>query len=289
MNGILLLNKDQGFSSQQVLTKVKRLINANKVGHAGTLDPIATGLLIVLVNGATKLSDYLMMETKEYIAEIFIGKSTDTYDSTGIITEEKLITDLPDVDLVLKSFLGKSYQIPPMYSAIKMQGKKLYELARSGMMIEREKREIEIFEIERISDIEFFSGFAKFKFRVVCSKGTYIRSLCLDIGKKLGYPAHMTSLIRTKVGTFSLTDAYSIKDLENGNYKLIKMQDALKHYYKEVKVDSTLAKLVFNGVAIDQKVLKENADYILLTYHDELIGIYKKDQGKYKAERVWNY
>lgn len=285
MNGIILLNKEQGITSQKALTILKRQLKLDKVGHAGTLDPLASGLLLVLVGKATKLSDYLMLETKEYIADIYIGKSTDTLDSEGNIVEEKKVINIADIDKVLNSFLGKSKQIPPMYSAIKIKGKKLYELARSGIEVEREEREIEIFEIERISDVLLIDDHASFKFRVVCSKGTYIRSLCADIGKKLGYPAHMSGLVRTKIGNFSLSNAVSLKDIEEGKINLVKMHEALSGF-KIIDVDENMAKLVMNGASISLNDISD--EKVVITYKNELIGIYNKVQGKYKAERVWN-
>lgn len=287
MNGVLLLNKAQGITSQSAITKVKRILKVKKVGHAGTLDPLATGLLVVLIGSATKLSNYLMAETKEYIAEIFIGRSTDTLDSEGEILEEKKVTEDLDVDSALQSFLGKSKQIPPMYSAIKKDGKKLYELARSGVSIEREEREIEIFEIKRITNIENIDGFLKFKFRVVSSKGTYIRTLCEDIGKVLGYPAHMSSLVRTKSGSLSIEDSFTIDELEKGNFKILKMHEALQNY-PIIEVDLNLANKLKNGIILDLDEVNSNEDLVVFTFKDNLIGIYKKYKGKYKAERVWN-
>ena len=288
MNGILLINKEKGITSHFAISRVKRIIKVKKIGHAGTLDPLATGLLVVMVNSATKLSNYLMEATKEYIAEIFIGRSTDTLDSEGTILEEKKVKENIEVDSVLESFLGKSKQIPPMYSAIKQDGKKLYELARSGIEVERKERDIEIFDINRISEVINEDGFIKFSFKVTCSKGTYIRTLCEDIGKVLGYPAHMSNLVRTKIGSLSIEDAYTVEDIEEGNYKYIEMTDALRNY-NIIEVDERLYNLIINGVGIPISEINAFDDLIVLTYKSELIGIYKKNNdGKYIAERVWN-
>jgi tRNA pseudouridine55 synthase len=287
MDGIILINKDKGFTSQDAISKVKGIINAKKIGHAGTLDPHATGLLVVMVDGATKLSDYLMAAKKEYIAEVIIGKASNTLDSEGEITEIKKVTDVLDIDDALTKFIGKSMQIPPMFSAIKQGGKKLYELARRGIEVERKPREIEIFEIKRVSEIVNEEGFLRFSFRAVVSKGTYIRTLCEDIGKILGYPALMNNLVRTKIGCMSLDDAHSISDIESGNFKYITMLDALKEYPK-ISVDKNLYKLIINGVPLDKSKVNFDYEMVLFTFEDQLIGIYKKINGKYKAERIWN-
>lgn len=287
MDGILLINKEKGITSQDAISKVKRIIKVKKIGHAGTLDPLATGLLVVMVNGATKLSNYLMAAKKEYVAEIFIGRSTDTLDSEGNVLEEKRVDKSLNIDDVLNSFLGKSKQIPPMYSAIKQDGKKLYELARRGIEVERDARDIEIEEIERISGIINDDGFVRFSFRVVVSKGTYVRTLCEDIGKKIGYPAHMTNLVRTKIGSLSVLDSSTIEDIECGNYKYINMEEALKGY-NIIDVDENLYKLIINGVELDKDLVNRSEDLVVFTYNNKLIGIYKNIDGKYKAERVWN-
>lgn len=287
MDGILLINKEKGITSQDAISKVKRIIKVKKIGHAGTLDPLATGLLVVMVNGATKLSNYLMAAKKEYVAEIFIGRSTDTLDSEGNVLEEKRVDKSLNIDDVLNSFLGKSKQIPPMYSAIKQDGKKLYELARRGIEVERDARDIEIEEIERISGIINDDGFVRFSFRVVVSKGTYVRTLCEDIGKKIGYPAHMTNLVRTKIGSLSVLDSSTIEDIECGNYKYINMEEALKGY-NIIDVDENLYKLIINGVELDKDLVNRCEDLVVFTYNNKLIGIYKNIDGKYKAERVWN-
>lgn len=284
MNGIILVNKEKGLTSHDVISKIKKILKVKKIGHAGTLDPQATGLLVVMLNSATKLSNYLISSKKEYIAEILIGKSTDTLDSEGEIVEEKEVNYNFDIDDILKTFLGKSLQIPPMYSAIKKDGKKLYELARKGMEVERTSRDIEVYEIERISGINYAGGLLSFSFRVVCSKGTYIRTLCEDIGKKLNYPAHLKSLNRTKIANLKLEDSFTLKEIENNQYKLIPMIDALSGY-PIIAVDEKTSKLILNGVELNYEI---EEDLLIFTFNNELIGIYKKNNGKYKAERIWN-
>lgn len=183
MNGVLIVNKPKGFTSQDVVSKVKKLLNEKKAGHTGTLDPLATGVLPVLIGSSTKLSKYLIEHNKTYVAKIKLGQKTDTGDSEGKVIEEKHIPSISvsEIEKVLNTFLGEQTQIPPMYSAIKVNGKKLYEYARSGENVEIAPRGIEIYSIELLN---FEDG--QIEFEVSCSKGTYIRVLCEDIAKALG-------------------------------------------------------------------------------------------------------
>ena len=183
MDGIVIINKPIGITSRQVVSKVGKVLNEKKAGHTGTLDPMASGVLPVLLGKATKLSKYLVEHDKKYIATLCLGEKRDTGDSEGSVTQTKAIPDLDveSIEKVLKSFLGKSEQIPPMYSAIKVDGKKLYEYARVGIELEREARDIEIYDIKLL---EYHENLIKFE--VFCSKGTYIRVLCEDIAEKLG-------------------------------------------------------------------------------------------------------
>ncbi|MDD2258525.1 MAG: tRNA pseudouridine(55) synthase TruB [Bacilli bacterium] len=290
MNGIIIVNKEKGISSFFQIKLINRILGCKKIGHAGTLDPLATGVLVVLLNDATKLSDYLINDTKEYEVEITIGIKSDTYDITGNIEEEVKVNKISDVDNVLKSFLGKSMQKPPIYSAIKQQGMKLYEKAREKMDIKVEPREIFIDEICRISDILYVDNKALFSFKVKVSKGTYIRSLCVDIGNKLGYPALMSNLIRLKSGEFRLEDSYSIDDIKSGNFKIINMLDALKRY-SIIEVNNEVYKLVLNGRIIEKKLLNTKGelaeDLLVLKYNNNLLAIYEKKDEYYKAKRIW--
>jgi len=183
MNGILIVNKPKGFTSQDVVSKVKKILNEKKAGHTGTLDPLATGVLPVLIGSSTKLSKYLIEHNKTYVAKIKLGQKTDTGDSEGKVIDEKPIPSISvsKIEKVLHTFMGKQNQIPPMYSAIKVNGKKLYEYARSGENVEITPRRIEIYSIKLLN---FEDG--QIEFEVSCSKGTYIRVLCEDIAKALG-------------------------------------------------------------------------------------------------------
>lgn len=217
MDGILVINKPAGITSHDVVDVIRRRFNMRRVGHAGTLDPMATGVLVVLTGKATKLSNTFIRDDKEYVATLFLGKSTDTQDSEGRVVKEKELNG-PEEDSARKalgSFLGEIKQVPPMVSAKKHKGKKLYELARKGKTVAREPCSITIYEIELLD----FSP-PEIVFRVRCSKGTYVRTLCEDIGNALGYPAHMSALTRTRSGRFSLQEASELetvseKDLQS--------------------------------------------------------------------------
>lgn len=213
MDGILVINKPSGITSHDVVNFIRRKFNIKRVGHAGTLDPLATGVLVMLLGKATKLSNTFLNDDKEYIAKLYFGKSTDTQDSRGKVVEEKTIESL-DIEVIkkaLENFKGEIEQIPPMVSAIKHKGKKLYELARFGKTVAREPRKIRISEIE-ILDFKF----PEVIFKVKCSKGTYVRTLCEDIGRSLGVPSHMSGLVRSASGDFLLENS---KNMEDANEK----------------------------------------------------------------------
>ncbi|MCX5693069.1 MAG: tRNA pseudouridine(55) synthase TruB [Candidatus Omnitrophica bacterium] len=210
LDGILVVNKPSGITSHDVVNFIRQKFNMERVGHAGTLDPMATGVLVMLLGKATKLSNTFTNNDKEYIAKVFFGKSTDTQDASGKVIEEKNI-DNPGIEAIKKtldSFKGEIEQIPPMVSAIKHKGKKLYQLARLGKTVIREPRKIKISYIE-ILDFKF----PELTFRVKCSKGTYVRTLCEDIGRSLGVPSHMSGLIRTQSGDFLLEDSKNLDEI----------------------------------------------------------------------------
>ncbi len=210
MDGILIVNKETGFTSHDVVAKLRGICGQKKIGHTGTLDPAATGVLPVCLGSGTKLCDMLTEKDKEYVAELLLGVETDTQDMTGTVVRQCPVTVSEEaVRNVCESFLGGYDQIPPMYSALKVNGKKLYELAREGKTVERKARRIEIPELE-VLEIRL----PVVRFRVVCSKGTYIRALCADIGEKLGCGAAMQSLSRTRVGRFLLADARTLGELQ---------------------------------------------------------------------------
>jgi tRNA pseudouridine synthase B len=214
-DGIVLLNKSRGISSFKAINKLKWIIGSSKVGHAGTLDPIAEGLLIVMINNATKFSDNLMKRDKEYFVELELGYETDTYDIEGEITEKYEgninISDEKIIEAV-NSFAGEIMQVPPMYSAIKINGEKLYELARKGIEVEREARKVKIYSIREIN-VDHKEK-CRISFYTEVSSGTYIRSLVRDIGRKLGVYATMTRLVRTKIDKYSIEESVLLEEIE---------------------------------------------------------------------------
>lgn len=263
MDGIIVINKPIGCTSYNIVYRVKKIFK-EKVGHTGTLDPLATGVLPILIGKGTKLSNYLMEHDKEYIATLKLGKKTDTLDAEGEVIEEREVDDnifnKDKIDEVLNKFIGKIEQIPPLYSAIKVNGKKLYEYARNGQNVEVKPRQVEIYKINLLNiDKEQ----KEIKFKVNCSKGTYIRTLCLDIAEKLGSIGYMSSLQRTRVGRFKIEDAITIDELEKNeqnneflNKNLISIEDIFID--KEViNLDDT--KSFLNGVKI--KIKKEDGIY----------------------------
>jgi tRNA pseudouridine55 synthase len=208
--GILLVDKPQGITSHDVVDKIRRLYGTRRVGHAGTLDPMATGLLIILVGKATKASQYLMSQEKEYIGQATLGTTTDSQDADGEVTETKPVTEISEQQIkdVFKSMLGDQYQTPPMHSAKKVGGKKLYELARKGIEIEREPRFIRI----NLFNLENWAS-PNIQFRVQCTKGTYVRTIAFDLGNKLGPGAHLSMLRRTISGSLNVDKAHTLMQL----------------------------------------------------------------------------
>ena len=208
-DGVLIVNKPAGFTSHDVVAKLRGILHQRKIGHTGTLDPDATGVLPVCLGKATKLCSFLTDETKSYEAVVLLGTETDTQDVSGHVTAQRPVCcSEEEIRTATLGFLGPQMQIPPMYSALKKDGKKLYELARAGIEVEREPRPVTFYDIA-VTDVEL----PRFRIRVTCSRGTYIRTLCHDIGQRLGCGACMESLVRTRVGRFSLEDARSLEEI----------------------------------------------------------------------------
>ncbi len=252
MDGILNIYKPSGITSFDAVRSVMKICGTKKVGHTGTLDPLASGVLPICIGRATKIVDYIMSETKVYDAQLKLGVKTDTYDREGAITHEQEVNLSKDAILsAFNSFIGDIEQEPPMYSALKVNGKRLYELARQGITIEREKRKITIFDIDILN-----ISLPLITFRVVCSKGTYIRSLCYDIGEKLGVGGAMWSLERIQTGNFNLENSVSLDNLskENVFQYIISMEDSLSKYDK-ISFSSKYENLLLNGVKINNKFI----------------------------------
>ena len=289
MDVVINLNKPRDISSQQAVLKVKQLFHAKKAGHAGTLDPIATGVLITCLNQATKVSRFLSDLDKEYIVGIKLGERTDTGDLTGRILEKKnsLMLEETDIYNLLKNFVGQIKQIPPMYSAIKIQGQPLYKLARMGIEIQRPERLIEIYGIDLI---RFDQPYLDLK--ISCSKGTYIRTLCDDIGKALHVGAHMISLKRTKVGNFRIEDSASLGELKHAKNAVYAMDSAISHL-KEIILDEESYQKAKNGMPVIAitaiLAAKHIKHYVRLKGPgNNLFAIGKLEQDKITVERLLN-
>lgn len=249
MDIVINLNKPKGITSQDAVTAVKRILNVKKAGHSGTLDPSATGILLVCVDKATKLASYFSSLDKEYIAVMKLGEATDTQDSCGNIIEkaDKVNAREDEINNALESFKGRILQKPPMFSALKHKGQPLYKFARKGVDIPREPREVHI---RRIELLKIYLPFVSF--RVLCSKGTYVRTLCDDIGRKLGTFAHLSELERSAIGPFCIKDAVSLDELQDqvqsqSISKGIYSMDAALSWMPEIKVKEPVIKNVRNG------------------------------------------
>ncbi|MCI8617638.1 MAG: tRNA pseudouridine(55) synthase TruB [Clostridia bacterium] len=277
MNGIIVVNKPKGCTSHDIVYKIKKLFN-QKVGHTGTLDPMAEGVLPILVGKGTLLSKYLINHDKKYVVKLQLGIKTDTADSEGKVIEEKDVNvdflNEEDIIKILKSFIGQQEQIPPIYSAIKVNGKKLYEYARKGQNIELKPREIEIYDINLI---DYSIEEKQIKFEVFCGKGTYIRSLCEDIAKKFETVGYMKELKRIKVGDFNIEDSVTIEDLQNNvddeKYIDSKIISIEKLFSKSniIKLDIRKLELFLNGVKLTQNF--DNGIYRIYDKDDKFIGI----------------
>lgn len=272
MDGIIIINKTKGCTSHDIVYKIKKMLN-KKVGHTGTLDPMAEGVLPILIGKGTQLSKYLINHDKKYIVELQLGIKTDTADSEGKIIEEKTVNKTKlskeNITNVLQTFIGKQEQIPPIYSAIKVNGKKLYEYARKGQEVELKPRQIEIYDIKLI---DYSMDEKQIKFEVFCGKGTYIRSLCEDIATKFETVGYMKSLKRTQVGNFKIDNSITIEELKNliENNENIDIDDILKN--KIITVEEIFEK--FQYINLDEKKLEMFLNGVMLTQNlDE--GIYK--------------
>ena len=275
MDGVILINKEKGMTSRDMVNMICKKFNTTKVGHTGTLDPIATGLMVICIGEGLKLVQLLTNHDKEYVAKVKLGIKTDTYDITGNIIEENNNYNLNKEKLVhiLNSFNGEYEQTVPIYSSIKVNGKKLYEYAREGKEVTLPKH---LVKISNISLLDFNND--SFTFKVTVSSGTYIRSLINDIGNKLSIPMTMEELERTRVGDYHLEDATSIDEM-----KIIPIIDALN--IKKIEIDESLLKKVSNGVKIKNTYQE---DMVMFIYHNRPISIYKNDSGIMQSYRVFN-
>lgn len=289
MNGIIIIDKPLGRTSHDMVYEVRRLTGIKKVGHTGTLDPMATGVLPVCVGSATKVADMLTLSDKRYIAEMVLGMTTDTQDADGeVLTECAVTCSEADIRDAVNSFAGEIEQIPPMYSAIKQNGKKLYELARAGIEVERKSRKVTINSI----DILKTDG-VRVTIDVSCSKGTYIRTLCEDIGIKLGVGAYMNTLQRTKTGPFTLEDSYKLNRLyelkEQGKLTdaLISV-DKMFEDYPKIILNEKQTRSITNGIRMSYNGI-EGQSYRLYNVNKRFLCISKCEDGKLVLEKsFWN-
>ena len=282
MNGVLLVNKEKGVTSRDVVNEVGHILGTKKIGHTGTLDPMATGVLVLCIGSSLKLVESMMNHDKEYIATILLGIETDTLDITGEVQREVVPQNITKerVVEVLKKFQGKIKQEVPKYSAIKVGGKKLYEYARAGIDVSLPVHEVEISQIELVGDVLNNT----FQIHVTVSKGTYIRSLVRDIGYALGTVAVMTDLVRTRVGKFLIEDAFSISDIKAGSYALLDPREVLD--LPVIMVDDFLLKKIKNGFVLPS-FFSYDMVFIANSNH-ELVAIYQqKGDGLVKPYRMF--
>lgn len=282
MDGIINIYKPLGITSHTVVSKVRRILNMKKVGHTGTLDPEAEGVLPICIGKGTKASDMLIHCDKQYRAVLKLGITTDAQDATGAVLSEREVTYTNEqLHQVIKEFIGDIQQIPPMHSAIKMQGKKLYELARKGIEVERAPRKIHI---ENIS-IDAISG-DEITLTVDCSKGTYIRTLCNDIGETLGCGGIMKSLIRTRVGDFYIENAITLEQLEQQDAKdaLVSLNE-LFCVYEPIELTNLQENKVRNGVRINMDV--PDGTYRVLSSDGDLLCISQAESGVLKMQKAF--
>lgn len=297
IHGVINIRKEKGFTSHDVVAKLRGIVGQKKIGHTGTLDPDATGVLPVCFGKATKLCDMLTDKNKTYETVLLLGKTTDTQDISGTVLEEKSTEGITEADVVaiVESFVGAYDQIPPMYSALKVNGKKLYELAREGIVIERKARRVEIFEIN-IKEI----ALPRIRMEVSCSKGTYIRTLCQDIGEKLGCGGCMEELIRTRVSRFVLEESYSLAEVQalknEGRLEEILVPiDEMFSDYEAVVLKDEYVSFAYNGnfflpKHIDQKLkLQDGMKVRVYNSQKQFIAIYEfqAEKGLFKLQKMF--
>lgn len=284
--GIIVIHKEKGFTSHDVVAKLRGILHMKKIGHTGTLDPDATGVLPVALGKGTKLVDLLTDKEKTYEAVLHLGITTDTQDMSGTVLEEKQVSVTEEeVKEVLKGFQGEQMQVPPMYSALKVNGKKLYELAREGKTVERKARQVCFYEITPLE-----IALPLIKIRVTCSKGTYIRTLCHDVGQRLGCGGCMEELLRTKVGRFSLEESYTLGEIERAVQdgtisEMIHPVEAVLADYPAIYADSYGDRLLQNGNPLsDNLVSPQHKEGWVRMYASDgtFTGIFQWDKGKKK-------
>lgn len=284
MDGIVPLWKEKGMTSFDCVFQVRRLLQTKKVGHSGTLDPEVDGVLPICVGKATKMVDYLHEVPKTYEGAITLGVATETEDAHGAVVESKAVLtplSVATIDQVMQSMIGDIVQVPPMYSAVKVNGKRLYEYARSGQTVERPERSVTIYSFERTSEPVYDEQLQTqtWTFRVRCSKGTYVRTLAVDLGHQLGYPAHMSALTRIQSGTFTQEDCVTLAELraavESDTVQtFMKPLDWAVHHYPSVTIDAERYQRVKNGALIAQRDWPAITTLTRVYYENQLVALY---------------
>lgn len=281
MDGILVLNKPKGMTSFSCCNKLKHYFK-EKTGHTGTLDEEVDGVLVITIGKATKLTELLMDHKKKYEAKCLLGIKTDTLDIHGDVLERQKVNSPLNIDEALESFKGEYLQIPPMYSAIKKDGKRLYELARKGIEVQRDPRLMNIYDIKRTSEIIYKNDTCSFDFTVIGSRGLYIRSLCEDIAKKLNTIGIMANLRRTMVGKYHLDDSYTLDEVLNGNYKIISLEEILSDFPK-LYVKDYLIRLIKNGITLDERQITTTKPFVCYDSNGNMLALYQMvEENKYK-------
>lgn len=299
MNGILPLWKEKGMTSHDCVFKLRKILKTKKVGHTGTLDPAVEGVLPICIGQATRIAEYLTDAGKTYEAVVSLGRTTTTEDAEGETVEQdqsfKAITRLQLLD-ALASLTGEIEQTPPMYSAVKVNGKKLYEYARKGEVVERPTRKVTIYSLQLLDDVEKFEGEEiTFRIRIACSKGTYIRTLAVQIGEQLGIPAHMASLVRTASGTFTEKECVTLQQVEDMMKEekidefILPVEYALSTY-PFIEIDNTNEKQILNGQVLPIHALLKEHDKIVFSVQGKAFAVYiahPTKEGLMKPEKMF--
>ncbi|PTO34384.1 tRNA pseudouridine(55) synthase TruB [Enterococcus mundtii] len=302
MEGLLPLWKERGMTSHDCVFKLRKILHTKKIGHGGTLDPDVDGVLPICIGKATKVIEYLTDSGKTYKGEITLGYSTTTEDKSGEIVEQRAVTEAlaeEQVDEAMAAFVGEITQIPPMYSAVKVNGRRLYEYARNNETVERPVRKAQIYRFERTSEIIWSkeAGTVSWRFEVECGKGTYVRTLAVDTGSKLGYPAHMSDLTRTASAGMDESQAMTLAEvasyMENGTIEeyLLPIETGVAKF-KQVDIDETVWQKVKNGMRLDYQVFglsEMPSEEIALFYQGKVVSIYQpnpKEKNKLKPSKV---
>lgn len=282
-NGILIVNKPSGITSRDVVNIVGKTLNTKKVGHTGTLDPMATGVLVLCLGNALKVCELITANDKEYIAKVILGIETETLDTTSpIINTKKTNITKEEIEKVLNSFKGSYIQEVPKYSAVKINGKKLYEYAREGKEIELPKKMVTIYDIQLVSDITYYNDTTTFYIKTTVSKGTYIRSLIRDIGYKLNTYGCMDSLERTRQGIFNIDNSNTLEEIKNNNYKLLSIEESLPNI-PLVEVDNKTLFKIKNGVKLKKFF---DGDMAIIKDKNKVVAIYKNDLNESKLFKM---